>query len=134
MIGSILLFIDSMMRSINLGSILRSVFSNLLENCSKVSCVVYLRKASRSSFPNTVLNLFSIGLRSGERAGIINNRAPTSCNALWALVLFWLGSPSCKKCVALGFALAWKCAGISLCAKNSLFNLWVYLSHHITSF
>ena len=116
---------------------LRSVFSTLSENCSKVPCVICLRKASHSIFADTMLNMFSIGLRSGERAGILNNRAPTSCNAVCALELFWLGSPSCKKCIALGFVLVWKCKGNLLRmwdAKNSPFNLWVYLSQHITPF
>ena len=72
MISSILLFIDSVVQSINLGSKMHSVFSTLSENCSKVLCAICLLGASGSSFADTMLNMFSIGLRSGEHDRILS--------------------------------------------------------------
>ena len=77
-----------MVRSLILGLMLQSVLLILLENCLKISCVIYLRTATLSNFADTMLKILSVGLRSGERTGILNNRVPTSRIAYWAPALF----------------------------------------------
>ena len=70
---SIRLGIDSMVLSITLVGKVKTVWIILFENCLKVSFVRFLLTASSLSLLPIRWKTFSIGLRSGERAGILNN-------------------------------------------------------------
>ena len=66
-------------------------------------CTSYF-SASFFSFSPTRWKIFSMGLRSRDRAGILNYLQPIESIACLATTLFWLVSPSCKSNFPLGFA------------------------------
>ena len=66
------------------------------ENSSKSSRLIWWVITSSVSFSRIRLQVISIGFTSGDRPGIANTLQPIASNALLALLLFWIGSPSCK--------------------------------------
>ena len=107
-----ILLVIHMVQSITSIGNMSIVRKTLCLNCSKVSHVKLHAQASSSSVFVLTWKMFSIGLRSGERAGILWNSAFTSYRAPIATLLACEGSlgPARRKQVS-------KCCLINL-AKN----------------